>query len=153
GSVTDTAGHDHMPLPGVLNAVADVYAAHSIALHFDIGLDPGGVYASSTTVANRFVAPAFARGGERIKEIGCNPNDQACLFPAHPGTIGWPQGLQHYLDEVECDNGDEFTTTSTCTTATGRRRFDKVRDGLFHDVVYAHSRGKPKSLPCLDVEG
>ena len=30
-----------------------------------------------------------------------------------------------------------------------RRRFDPERRGLFKYPLYAHSRGNPKSLPCL----
>src|SRR5262249_17824487 len=108
-SVTDLVGHNHIPTPAALNMVADTFADHGIAVHFDIGSDPGGVYAGSTSVAKRFVEPAYARGGEIIQEKTCDPNQPECPFPAYPGTVGWTFGLQYYMDELECDNGQELT--------------------------------------------
>ena len=32
-------------------------------------------------------------------------------------------------------------------------RFDPIRYGFFHYVLYAHARATPKSLPCLDSQG
>src|SRR5262249_32344354 len=89
--MTDPTGHTHMPTPDVLNMVADTFDAHGngIKVHFDIGPDPGSVYASSTAVPYRYVPPAYARGGELIQETKCNPALPNCQFPDYPGTVGW----------------------------------------------------------------
>src|SRR5262249_37190858 len=63
--------------------------------------------------------------------------------------------VQYFLDEKECDDGTEIVlggnppAPTNCSPTQNRRRFDRNRNGLFHDVFYAHARAKPKSLPCL----
>ena len=99
----------------------------------------------------------LARGGEVIQEKACDPSSPACLFPAYPGTISWKVGMQFERDAPVGDNGEELTDaglTAWLTSPTQRRRFDPERRGLFHYVLYAHTRGKPKSsFPCLDANG
>src|SRR5262249_40239208 len=42
-TVTDAAGHNHLPTPDVLRMIGDVYASHGIVPHFDVG-DPAAYH-------------------------------------------------------------------------------------------------------------
>jgi hypothetical protein len=169
--VTDPVGHNHMPTPEVLKLVGDAFrnapvrnpdGSTGIVPHFDVG-DPaayhqlGAAYAS--TDADAYLVPApFARGGELIQEAACDPaTDATCDFPDYPGTVGWKIGFQHYRDEPVGSAGEQLTPVeeqACATSLTCRRRFDRDRTGLFHYVLYAHARGKPKTrFPCLDAGG
>ena len=102
-SVTDVLGHTHMPTPEVLKWIGDSYAGHGIAAHFDVGpLDNSGgtcdgpglpaCYRSlgviphadwvddyTSLAADAYLVPTnLARGGEIIKETGCDPANAAC---------------------------------------------------------------------------
>jgi hypothetical protein len=168
-TLTDTAGHNHLPTPDVLKMIGDAYAAHGLTPHFDVGdvaayhnLGPAYVCSGLDSCnADPYLVPsAYARGGERIKERACSasdPNAVNCEFPAFPGTVGWKIGLQLYRDAPVGDTGEELTVPqihSTWKSGLHRRRFDPIRTDYFHYVLYAHARGKPKSnLPCLDANG
>ncbi len=91
------------------------------------------------------------------KHVNSRPSAEDCQFAAYPGTVGWKYGFSRYRNAPVGDNGEELTPQQL-TDATqepppfewgGRRRFDRVRYGLFHYILYAHALGKPKSLPCL----
>ncbi|MGH9411254.1 MAG: Ig-like domain-containing protein [Vicinamibacterales bacterium] len=169
--VTDAAGHNHMPTPDVLKLVGDAYASHGITPHFDVGdIDAyhalGATYVCSDPFAHPecnadpyLVPSAYARGGERVQEQACKADDPTvsvqCEFPDFPGTVGWKLGLQTYRDAPVGDNGEELSIAqveASWQAGTRRRRFDAVRQDLFHYVLYAHARGKPNSSePCLDA--
>ena len=159
--------HTHMPTPQVLKMLGDRYAALGITPHFDVGnLDayhalgtithPGWVDDYSSVEADGYLVPsAFARGGEVVDERACDAANPACQFPAYPGTVGWKLGLQVLRDAPVGDNGEELLTPTELAgwqaSAQQRRRFDRSRKGLFHYVLYAHARGRPRSeFPCLD---
>ena len=106
------------------------------------------------------------RAGERPFSTACNPDAANCFFPDYPGTVGWRLGFESYRDAPVGDSGEELTIdgmpewqeqAANCGTAANpasctqqRRRFDPERRPLFHYLLYAHARGKPKSsLPCL----
>jgi hypothetical protein len=164
---TDLVGHHHLPAPQDLKLVGDAYSGHGIRPHFDVGditaYHSLGVVQHSTwvddytsTVADAYLVPSnFARGGELIQERACDPSGPACLFPAYPGAIPWKLGMQFERDAPVGDNGEELTAaglTAWLTDPTQRQRFDPERRGLFHYVLFAHTRGKPKSpFPCLDA--
>ena len=167
-TLTDTVGHNHMPTPDVLKMIGDVYAAHGITTHFDVG-DPA-VYHSMPGYAcvgnpacnaDPYLVPApLARGGEQIVERACSAADGSavnCEFPAFPGTVGWKVGLQLYRDAPVADDGTELTVAqinATWKTGTRRRRFDRNRSDYFHYILYSHAQGRPKSpLPCLGPAG
>ncbi len=169
-AVTDSVGHNHMPTPDVLKMVGDVYAAHGIATHFDVGdltayQSLGPAYTCNTSLhpecdASAYLVPsAYARGGEQILEKACNAanTNVNCEFPAYPGTVGWKIGLQLYRDAPVADNGGEISVAqaqATWKSGQHRRRFDPIRADYFHYILYAHARGKPKSgSPCLDTTG
>ena len=162
---TDPNGHHHLPTPEVLKRVGDRYAAHGITAHFDVG-DVAAYHALgviphsdwvddyTSTVADNYLVPsAYASGGEQIREKACEfttPED--CQFSAFPGTVGWKYGFSRYRNAPVGNNGEELTPqqlTDPNFDWGGRRRFDRVRYGLFHYILYAHALGKPKSLPCL----
>ena len=73
------------------------------------------------------------------------------------------RGFKYFAGAPVGPNGEELTPAQQVTqqdncqtpTYTGncRVRFDGVRNGIFHHVLYAHARAKPKSLPCLDSDG
>jgi len=57
------------------------------------------------------VCAAFARGGEVIREIACNPAKPNCHFPDFPGTVPWKIGLQAHRD-APVDNAPKVAKTS-----------------------------------------
>ena len=161
GVVTDAAGHDHRPLPTTLTLVGDALLRAGVHVHFDVGplaqngsgYFVGGVFrpfpaalpgddrvpvypAPSTYFINQ-----GATGGETIPETPCVVNDAAeslCQFPAFPGTVGWKFHFQTLRDEL-------------LNAETGLRRFDPMRNGFFHYLLYAHARGSASSpFPCLN---
>src|SRR5262249_37414098 len=97
----------------------------------------------------------LARGGELITEKICQTGP--CQFPDYPGTVAWKFGYQANRDAAVDDNGQEITAAQIQAWKDGtaapflqhRTRFDFIRKSLFHYVLYAHARGKPKSLPCI----
>jgi len=168
-TLTDLAGHNHMPTPDVLKMVGDAYAAHGISTHFDVGNTTayqslGAAYTCNTSLhpecdASPYLVPsAYARGGEEIQEKACSAADATkvnCEFPAFPGTVGWKIGLQLYRDAPVGNDGSEISVAdakATWSSGQHRRRFDPIRADYFHYLLYAHARGKPKSgLPCLNA--
>jgi hypothetical protein len=101
----------------------------------------------------------LARGGEILQEKPCDPTHPACHFPAYPGTVHWKLGLQMIRDAPVHNDGSELTLAQVTDpedpnffdwdNGEHRRRFDFARRGVFHYVLNAHARGKPRSLPCL----
>jgi len=171
-TVTDAAGHNHLPTPDVLKLVGDVYAANGVTPHFDVGdvaayHSLGASYACPNPLAtpecnaDPYLVPTpLARGGELIKEVACTPGaapSVRCQFYAFPGTVGWKIGLQMYRDAPVADGGSELSIAqinATWKNGARRRRFDRARHDFFHYVLYAHARGKPRSpLPCLTASG
>src|SRR5262249_39104077 len=73
----------------------------------------------------------------------------------YPGTVLWKLGTQFERDAPVGPTGEELTEaglTAWLTSPTQRQRFDPERRGLFHYVLFAHTRGKPRSpFPCLDA--
>src|SRR5688572_889691 len=179
-TVTDPIGHNHLPTPEVIKMVGDALknAPTRIWLHVDVGVmstykTPGTAYNSA--VADEYLITTGARGGEVIKEEECDPllqatdptqpNSIGCHFPDFPGTVGWKFGFQHYRDQaVDGTDGHELTSTQqaqcyqsgtytgTSGTVSCRRRFDPIRNGLFHYFLYAHALGIPKANPCLETQ-
>lgn len=172
----DAVGHHHMPTPYMLRMVGDAYAAHDIRVHFDVGsLDAYRTTASrclpaagETTCtptpgivqypdfvddytsheADAYLIATGVRGGEVITETACDPARPGCHFPAFPGAVPWKLGLQAHRDSpVDAATGGELQDFTAWDGV--RRRFDPERRGLFKYLLYAHSRGNPKSLPCL----
>ena len=98
---------------------------------------------------------ALARGGETITERACNAAEPTCQFPDFPGTVGWKVDFKFQRDWPVDNEGEEFSIDPTASdyfnwnTGSHRLRFDAGRRGVFHYVLYAHARGKPKSMPCL----
>ena len=155
--------HTHMPSPEVLRMIGDAYMAQGIRAHFDVGnidaykalgvvphIDWVDDYTSSE--ADAYLIPSeHATGGEVVDERACDPSFASCQFPAYPGTVSWKVGLQLYRDAPVTNDGTELVDNAPPEGWNGRRRFDRNRKGLFHYVLYAHYRGRPKSLfPCLD---
>jgi Bacterial Ig domain len=160
--------HTHKPIGETLTLLGDAYKnapvtnidnVNGIRAHIDVGSTTSyGDCASSTppTVCQYLVPTTVARGGELISERYCTGTD--CQFPDYPGTVGWRFGYQANRDAAVDDNGNELTTPAQIQAwitggvspyLTHRMRFDPVRRSLFHYVLYAHARGKPRSLPCL----
>jgi hypothetical protein len=157
--------HTHMPTPQVLKQVGDLFMSRGITPHFDVG--PWSAYKAlgvidqidwiddytSNDADNYLVPSQLARGGEVVDERACNPAIATCQFPAFPGTVSWKAGLQLYRDSPVGDDGEELLDDAEFEAwqlGSGRRRFDSERLGLFHYVLNAHARGKPRSdLPCL----
>jgi hypothetical protein len=157
--------HTHMPTPDVLKQLGDLYASHGITPHFDVG--PWDAYKAAgviehidwtddytSNIADPYLVPSYlARGGEVVDERACSPVVATCQFPAYPGTVSWKVGLQLYRDSPVGDAGEELLTDDELDawkSGTRRRRFDAERTGLFHYVLNAHARGKPRSeFPCL----
>ena len=163
-TVVDSTGHDHRPTPAVVQLVGDALGRAGVAAHFDMG-DPTS-YVS--TAAQNYVigaggasgnTPGLATGGESILETPCVAGDSLCQFPAFRGTVGWKYELQLIRDAWEKNDGTEFTLPADqgalddCVDGTVpcRRRFDPIRNHIFHYLMFAHARGMSQSVfPCLD---
>jgi hypothetical protein len=161
--------HNHMLTPADIKVLGDVYTARGIRPHFDVGdwdryKSQGIVTHAADWVddytsdeADHYLVPSWlARGGELVDERACSASIPTCQFPGYPGTVSWKAGLQLYRDGPVGDDGEELLTPdelAAWTHGERRRRFDADRKGLFHYVLNAHARGKPRSaLPCL-VDG
>ncbi len=71
-----------------------------------------------------------------------------CQFPAYPGTVRWKFGLQAIRDAPVADNGEQLASPQEIADwfdGDARVRFDPARRGLFHYLLLAHARAKPKS--------
>jgi hypothetical protein len=174
-TVTDTAGHHHVPTPYVIKTLGDRFAEHGITLHVDVGditayhglgviQHTDWVDDYTLTDADSYLVPSsLARGGEIVTERACDAENEVCRFPDYPGTVGWKFGFQVVRDFPVRDDGTELTPAQLTNSdelgyfdwnnGTRRRRFDLKRRDLFHYVLYAHTLWKRKSpLPCL-VDG
>jgi hypothetical protein len=202
-SVTDADGHHHMPTPADLKLIGDRFQTKNIRVHFDVG-DPTAYkslltvqHADWVDVYNSNVADGYlvgsgtqaignpthvgatnvaslARGGEFIKEVGCDPEHPLCLFPDFAGTAGWEYGMRLYRDAPVGDNGEEISLdpdddnyfdwdeptvltdhdqnplTPPVPTNTHRTRFDGTRRQFYRYGLGAHARGGRRSyFPCL----
>lgn len=161
--------HTHMPTPEVLAMIGDAYKAKGIRAHFDVGditayksrasvVHPDWTDVYNSPVADDYLIPSGARGGEVVDERACDSSNANCQFPAYPGTVSWKVGLQLYRDSPVNDaTGAEFQINQQGNLVVpedwaGRRRFDRNRFGLFHYLLYGHYRGKPRSeFPCLNT--
>jgi hypothetical protein len=130
--------HSHLPDPGALKMLGDVYFNRGIVPHFDVGntatylnsVYPGnlgcsfaGGHWSPDPVCQYLVPyqvdnqgrPSLARGGETITERQCVPQDLAhpyatCRFYDYPGTVGWKFGFEAQRDAPVGDKGEEITS-------------------------------------------
>ena len=90
-----------------------------------------------------------------ITERACDAAEPTCQFPNFPGTVGWKVDFKFQRDWPVDNEGEEFSIDPMASdyfnwnTGSHRLRFDAGRRGVFHYVLYAHARGKPKSMPCL----
>ena len=99
----------------------------------------------------------LARGGETILEdtecVADPDEEESCQFPYYAGTVGWKFGLERYRDSPVQDDGTQITTDAQFLAwqngTVHRTRFDLARRSMFHYVLLAHARAKPKSMPCL----
>jgi hypothetical protein len=158
--------HTHTPPPEALKMIGDAYASHGITPHFDVGSTANYLGAANdcTGATPHPVCPylvptqngtvQLARGGETILERACDANNPNCQFPDFAGTVGWKTGFELFRDAPVSNTGGELTTAAEIQAwknqASPRRRFDTARRDLFHYVLYAHARGNPRSLPCLE---
>jgi hypothetical protein len=80
-------------------------------------------------------APAAARtiaNGDPRSLVQRQPGHETpCQFPDFPGTVGWKFDFQMLRDGEDA--------------ATGAPRFDPMRNGFFHYLLYAHARGSASS--------
>jgi VCBS repeat-containing protein len=170
----EVPSHDHRPTPAALKMVGDAFWTHGIQVHFDVG-NAFPTYSAPDAYAERYIirdtpdAAGLARGGESLTETACVADTQSpprwiCQFPDYPGTVVWKSGYLALRGGIVHDDGTEidpnnpadaaFLTSCQAPGSNCRRRFDPVRHNFFHYVLFAHSRGIPKSpLPCLDSGG
>src|SRR5262249_40840564 len=76
-----------------------------------------------------------------------------CPFKNYPGTMTWKWDFSFFRDSPVGPNGEELTGTplETCVmSGTCRRRFDVVRQDLFHYVLFAHTAGITDQNICSD---
>ena len=171
-TVTDPAGHNHLPNSTVLKLMGDALAAAPtpIKVHFDVG-DASAYATTFGHEADNYLLPVGASGGELVNEVACiapwrangiTPADptadpRSCQFPDYPGVVGWKFGLQSIRDSWEAKDGRQLPDDKqlACEAAGGgtncRRRFDLSRKDIFHYVLFGHYTGEPKSPnPCLN---
>jgi hypothetical protein len=147
--------------------------SNRIHAHFDVG-NGFPIYSGADAYAERYVVrdttstSGLARGGESLTERECVSDTQSpprwiCQFPGYPGTVTWKRGFLalrgafvHDADGTELNplspvnpggTQADADLLSTCESPAGncRRRFDRERNNFFHYVLFAHSRGIPKS--------
>jgi hypothetical protein len=181
GGQGNVPAHSHRPNPGALKLVGDAFwnapvmnldGTTGIQVHFDVG-NNYPTYSGADAYAERYMIrdtiPGLARGGESLAENACvvdsqNPPRWNCQFPDYPGTVMWKRGFLALASAFVHDDGTQldpnnaadaaFLTSCQMPGSNCRRRFDSVRHNFFHDVMFAHSRGVPKSpLACLDSGG
>ncbi len=140
--------------------VGDAFKAKNIRVHFDLG--PNYV---AQQAAEYVVPPLYARGGELIAETACVPEPGFnCQFPDYAGVVSWKLGYQLLRDAPVGPNGEELTAAQqeaqedACRTgvpagANCRRRFDRVRLGIFRYGLYVHYRGMPIETCLTDRFG
>jgi len=141
-SCTDGNGHDHIPTPDVLKRIGDRFAAHNIAVHFDVGNlstyhahgqvshsdwvdnynvpvtnaqgQTCGVNLDNNPLGDCYLIPTnLATGGEIIKEAACDSTDPQCIFDAYPGTVGWKLGFLALRNAPVGNNGEELDPNLT----------------------------------------
>src|SRR6185503_5537821 len=153
GVVIDAAGHDHRPLPTTLTLVGDALFRAGVRVHYDIGplenagyrvngvwygfpnATPGDAIVAAYPNPSSYFISQGAEGGESIAEVPCAVDDAAelpCQFGDYPGTVGWKFEFQMVRDAI-------------VNAATGQRRFNPLRNGFFHYLLYSHARGIAKS--------
>jgi Bacterial Ig domain len=167
----DIPAHNHLPSPEALKLAGDAFLAKGIHVHFDVGPTLAAGYASDiqtfatlqgtplpSNPADNYIVAGGARGGETLFEPVCTPSvTEPCHFQYFPGTVGFKLGLELIRNAPVKDDGDELITPQDVNdwddglgeSTKQRRRFDALRASLVHYGLYAHARGKPKSLPCL----
>jgi hypothetical protein len=146
--------------------------SNRILVHFDVGNDYP-TYSGADAYAERYIirntTSGLARGGESLTERECVSDTQSpprwiCQFPGYPGTVTWKRGFLALRGAFVHDDehGTELNPLSpvnpggtqadadflsACESPAGncRRRFDRERNNFFHYVLFAHSRGIPKS--------
>ena len=142
-SCTDGNGHHHIPTPEVLKRIGDRFAAHNIAVHFDVG-NLSAYHALGTSAAHSdwvddynvsrnerlrarhvvqsddnplgdcyLIPTSLATGGEIIKEAACDSTDPQCIFDAYPGTVGWKLGFLALRNAPVGNNGEELNPDLT----------------------------------------
>jgi hypothetical protein len=144
-TVTDLAGHSHIPTAAAVKILIDAYknapivntgwpgadGSSGIFPHIDVGDPTNYISILGTSYTNNFFpAGPQAKGGKLVwEESPVCDSAVPCQFSAFPGTVSWLQGFSGYSNAL----------------------FDRVREGLVHWVFYVHARGFPKSLNrCLD---
>ena len=130
--------HNHIPSAAVLNEVAEIFDAHGIKVHFDVGPDLGALYALTTSVPNRFIvgrrmlAAARPSKKQRVMRIS-----QACQFPAFPGTVGWMRGFKYYARSPVGPNGEELTPAQQVAQAEACLRRAPLRTAASDSMACA----------------
>lgn len=159
-----TTGHSHLPLKESLDLVATAFRnAYSpraggisgpINIHFDVGNNyQSGLPSNNACLNNATWVPScaivpwsnnpasLARGGEEVPETACAPGP-ACVFPDHPGTVGWK--IDYRLLREQPLN---YSSELLCAQATDcERRFDHNRRYTHRYALFAHALGLPVAM-------
>lgn len=128
--------HSHLPKEAAIDAVGNAFAAHNIAIHFDLG---PGIYQGNPYVISYPLslpnplppgtsAPQAGAGGNAISEgqILCTDGNALCAFPGQP-TVGWKGGFEAIKNSSTLGN------------------FQPGREKSYHYVLFGHSLASPRS--------
>ncbi len=161
GVVTDAAGHDHRPLPTTLTMVGDALLRAGVHVHFDVGpLANGGTGYTVGGVFRPF--PAATPGDDRVPATPPRRPTSSTKTPRGGESIPEDAVRRRRRRRTRCASSrpsrapSAGSSSSSCvrdgssTPTTGERRFDPMRNGFFHYLLYAHARGSANSpFPCL----
>ena len=150
GGIDGTGRHSHIPRLDALSAVATAYAAHNIALHFDVGNAYQGLglaYIIPFT-QDGFGSP-LAQGGSDIEESSLLCHDtstQPCTYHTPYPVLSFKLGFDSIKD------GNHFLNIPA--------HLAQNRRDVFHYVLFAHAvsgpfdlAGKPLTAQPTSISG
>jgi hypothetical protein len=130
GGINGTGYHSHMPPLTVLTNVAQAFASHNIALHFDVGNNYQGL--GSYIIPYKNSTEILAQGGSDIDEatlVCVNSSTHTCDYQEPYPVLSFKLGLASVRD------GNHFLNIPA--------HFAQNRKDIFHYVLFAHALGGP----------
>jgi hypothetical protein len=126
GGVDGTGNHSHVPKLDALTMVANVFAGHNIALHFDVGNKYQGL-------GLPFIIPAaLAQGGSDLDESTLRCSNGNCAYTEPYPVLSFKLGLNSVRD------GNSLVNIPA--------HFSQSRKDAFHYVLFGHALAGPFDL-------
>ena len=126
GGIDGTGNHSHVPKLDALTMVANVFAGHNIAVHFDVGNNYQGL-------GLPFIIPsALAQGGSDIDESTLRCSIGSCSYTEPYPVLSFKLGFNSIRD------GNHLLNIPA--------HFSQSRKDAFHYVLFAHALAGPFDL-------